>query len=212
MGDFVTVEIANALFGYLETLYNLNQKLVKLCGIDVIDDFESGEKEILDIIQDVPRIIPYSFNKKTQTLILKDRDGLLEYKDNISYLKEDYEKILSDNYEFLDKIRKIRNKYEHKMHGVKHKSSGSGSFSLFDYTFMVGDESMEITAGSFIKLIKSVNNLFSKIVLDISKYAYENKKEDYLYYRRITRFDFKYFNKIYDNDILRIVGKIMKKF
>lgn len=212
MGDFVTVEIANALFGYLETLYNLNQKLVKLCGIDVIDDFESGEKEILDIIQDVPRIIPYSFNKKTQTLILKDRDGLLEYKDNISYLKEDYEKILSDNYEFLDKIRKIRNKYEHKMHGVKHKSSGSGSFSLFDYTFMVGDESMEITAGSFIKLIKSVNNLFSKIVLDISKYAYENKKEDYLYYRRITRFDFKNFNKIYDNDILKIVGKIMKKF
>ena len=212
MGDFVTVEIANALFGYLETLYNLNQKLVKLCGIDVIDDFESGEKEILDIIQDVPRIIPYSFNKKTQTLILKDRDGLLEYKDNISYLKEDYEKILSDNYEFLDKIRKIRNKYEHKMHGVKHKSSGSGSFSLFDYTFMVGDESMEITAGSFIKLIKSVNNLFSKIVLDISKYAYENKKEDYLYYRRITRFDFKDFNKIYDNDILKIVGKIMKKF
>lgn len=212
MGDFVTVEIANALFGYLETLYNLNQKLVKLCGIDVIDDFESGEKEILDIIQDVSRIIPYSFNKKTQTLILKNRDGLLEYKDNISYLKEDYEKILSDNYEFLDKIRKIRNKYEHKMHGVKHKSSGSGSFSLFDYTFMVGDESMEITAGSFIKLIKSVNNLFSKIVLDISKYAYENKKEDYLYYRRITRFDFKDFNKIYDNDILRIVGKIMKKF
>lgn len=208
----MTIEIANALFGYLETLYNLNQKLVKLCGIDVIDDFESGEKEILDIIQDVPRIIPYSFNKKTQTLILKDRDGLLEYKDNISYLKEDYEKILSDNYEFLDKIRKIRNKYEHKMHGVKHKSSGSGSFSLFDYTFMVGDESMEITAGSFIKLIKSVNNLFSKIVLDISKYAYENKKEDYLYYRRITRFDFKDFNKIYDNDILRIVGKIMKKF
>ena len=208
----MTVEIANALFGYLETLYNLNQKLVKLCGIDVIDDFESGEKEILDIIQDVPRIIPYSFNKKTQTLILKDRDGLLEYKDNISYLKEDYEKILYDNYEFLDKIRKIRNKYEHKMHGVKHKSSGSGSFSLFDYTFMVGDESMEITAGSFIKLIKSVNNLFSKIVLDISKYAYENKKEDYLYYRRITRFDFKDFNKIYDNDILRIVGKIMKKF
>ena len=212
MGDFVTVEIANALFGYLETLYNLNQKLVKLCGIDVIDDFESGEKEILDIIQDVPRIIPYSFNKKTQTLILKDRDGVLEYKDNISYLKEDYEKILSDNYEFLDKIRKIRNKYEHKMHGLKHKSFGSGSFSLFDYTFMVGDESMEITAGSFIKLIKSVNNLFSKIVLDISKYAYENKKEDYLYYRRITRFDFKDFNKIYDNDILRIVGKIMKKF
>lgn len=41
----MTKEIANALFGYLETLYNLNQKLVKLCEIDVIDDFESGEKK-----------------------------------------------------------------------------------------------------------------------------------------------------------------------
>ena len=208
----MTIEIANALFGYLETLYNLNQKLVKLCGIDVIDDFESGEKDILDIIQDIPRIIPYSFNKKTQKLEFKDRDGLLEYQDSILYLKDDYEQILSGNYNFLDNIRKIRNKYEHKMHGVKHKSSGSGSLSLFDYTFMVEDESIKITAGELIKLIKSVNNLFSKIVCDIRKYAYENKKDDYLYYKRITRFDFTDFNKIYNNDILRIVGKIMKKF
>lgn len=208
----MTIEIANALFGYLETLYNLNQKLVKLCGIDVIDDFEGGEKDILDIIQDVPRIIPYSFNKKTKKLEFKDRDGLLEYQDSILYLKDDYDRILSENYDFLDKIRKIRNKYEHKMHGVKHKSSGSGSLSLFDYTFMVENESIEITAGAFIKLVKSVNCLFSKIVRDISKFAYENHKEDYLYYRRITRFDFTDFNKIYDNDILRIVGKIMKKY
>ena len=106
----MTIEIANALFGYLETLYNLNQKLVKLCGIDVIDDFEGGEKDILDIIQDVPRIIPYSFNKKTKKLEFKDRDGLLEYQDSILYLKDDYDRILSENYDFLDKIRKIRNK------------------------------------------------------------------------------------------------------
>lgn len=208
----MTKEIANALFGYLETLYNLNQKLVKLCGIDVIDDFESGEKDILDMIQDIPRIIPYSLKRKTKKLELKESNGIIEYQDSILYLKDDYEQILSENYDFLDNIRKIRNKYEHKMHGVKHKSSGSGSLSLFDYTFMVENESIEITAGSFIKLIKSINCLFSKIVYDISKFAYENQKEDYAYYRRITRFDFTDFNKIYDNEALRIVGKIMKKF
>lgn len=208
----MTIEIANALFGYLETLYNLNQKLVKLCGIDVIDDFESGEKDILDMIQDIPRIIPYSFNADTLKLEFKQRDGLLEYQDSILYLKDNYEQILLENYDFLDKIRKIRNKYEHKMHGVKYKSSGSGSLSLFDYIFMVENKSIEITAGSFIKLLKSVNCLFSKIVDDISKFAYQNQKEYYVYYRRITRFDFTDFNKIYDNEILRIVGKIMKKF
>lgn len=79
----MNIEIANALFGYLETLYNLNQKLIKLCGIDVINDFEIGEKDMLDMIQDVPRIIPYSFNKKTQKLEFKERDGLLEYQDSI---------------------------------------------------------------------------------------------------------------------------------
>ena len=208
----MTIEIANALFGYLETLYNLNQKLVKLCGIDVIDDFESGEKDILDMIQDIPRIIPYSFNTDTLKLEFKQRDGLLEYQDSILYLKDNYEQILLENYDFLDKIRKIRNKYEHKMHGVKYKSSGSGSLSLFDYIFMVENKSIEITAGSFIKLLKSVNCLFSKIVDDISKFAYQNQKEYYVYYRRITRFDFTDFNKIYDNEILRIVGKIMRKF
>ncbi len=208
----MTREIANALFGYLETLYNLNQKLVKLCGIGVIDDLEGGKKDILDIIQDVPRIIPYSSNKKTQKLEFKDQDGLLEYQDSILYLKDDYEQILSENYDFLDKIKKIRNKYEHKMHGIKYKSSGSGSLSLFDYTFIVENESIEITADAFIKLIKSVNCLFSKIVCDIRKFAYENQRDDHLYYRRITRFDFTDFNKIYDNDILRTVGKIMKKF
>ena len=79
-GDLITKEIANVLFGYLETLYNLNQKLVKLCGIDVIDDFESGEKDILDMIQDVPRIIPYSLNKKRRNQNLKNRMDFLNIK------------------------------------------------------------------------------------------------------------------------------------
>ena len=195
----MTIETTNALFGYLETLYNLNQKLVKLCGINVIDDFDGGEKDILDIIQDIPRIVPYSFNKKKQKLELKCKDGLLEYSNNILYLINDYENILEKNYDFLDNIRKIRNKYEHKMHGVIHTESGSGSLSLFDYTFLV-------------ELIKSINILFSKLVDDISIFVYENKKNDYPYYRKITSFDFKNFNIIYDNDILRIVGKIMRKF
>lgn len=81
-----------------------------------------AKKNILDMIQDVPRIIPYSLNKKTKKLEFKELDGLLEYQDSILYLKEDY-----------------------------------------------------------------------------------------AYYKRITRFDFTDFNKIYDNEALRIVGKIMEK-
>lgn len=209
-------EIANALFGYLETLYNMNQKLIILCGIDVCDDFGGISKEILEILQDIPRIIPYSYDNNSKQLIYKNRDGLLEYQDKINYLKDAYDNILIENKEFLDNVRKIRNKYEHKMHGVKSSSSGSGSFTLFEYTFNVEFEDtlqeISITAGECIKLIKSANVLYSRIVSDISKFAYENGKHEYSYYRRITRFNFTDFNKIYDSSLIRDFGKIMRPF
>ena len=206
------VKIANAMYGYLEDLYIMNQKLLRLCGTDAIDNFEFNSKEVLDIIQDIPRLIPYSYNNKLKALEYDERNGLLEFKYDIQYLSKEYNKILKDNYTFLDNVRKIRNKYEHKMHGVKHVSSGSGSFSFFDFSFDVCGESIEVHAGEFIKLIKSLNVLFSKIVCEISSFAYETKKTDYPYYRRITKFDYLDFNELYDSDIVRKIGKVMNDF
>ena len=46
----MTLEIIDALGGYLKTLYDLNHKLIKLCGVDTLYPFD---KTILDIIQDI---------------------------------------------------------------------------------------------------------------------------------------------------------------
>ena len=208
----MNVEIANAMYGYLETLYVMNQKLLKLCGTDARDDFKNNSKIVLDIIQDIPRLVPYSYNNKKKVLEYDDRNGLLEFKDNIEYLSQEYDKILKENYDFLNDVRRIRNKYEHKMHGVKHISTGSGSHCLFDFSFKVAEEEIQVRAGRIIKLVKSLNILFSQIVYDISTYAYANKKDDYLYYRRITRFDFTDFNDLYDSDLIRKIGKAMNTF
>ncbi len=164
----MNVKIANAMYGYLETLYIMNQKLLKLCGSDVIDGFENNSKIVLDIIQDIPRLVPYSYNNKKKILEYDDRNGLLEFKEDIEYLLEEYDKILKENYNFLNNVRKIRNKYEHKMHGVKHISSGSGSHCLFDFSFKVAEEDIQVRAGNIIKLVKSLNILFSKIVYAIA--------------------------------------------
>lgn len=67
----MNVTVANALSGYFETLYKMNQRLVKLCGIDIMNDNNTGEDIILDLIQDIPRVIPYSVKKGS---------GKLEYK------------------------------------------------------------------------------------------------------------------------------------
>ncbi len=208
----MTVEIANALSGYIEVLYLLNQKLIKLCGTDVIDKYEFSHKEILDIIQDIPRIIPYEYNKKKHILELSTKNGLLEYREDIDYLEEMYLDILNNNYDFLDSIRKIRNKYEHKMHDVKRKSSGSGTTSYFDFEFEVSGKTITVEAQDFINVIKKLNILFSLIVKEIIKYSNENGKTGYPYYRRLNRFDFGEFNKIYDSNLLRIFGKLMLDF
>lgn len=209
----MNIEIANAMSGYFETLYEMNQKLIRLCGAEIFYyRFSEFEKVTLDIIQNIPRAIPYSYDNKEKDLVLDDRNGLLEYQDEIKFIKEDYQDILNKYKETLNKIRKIRNKYEHKMHDVKYQSSGTGTASLFDIEFKVNDEFIRIYAGELIKLVKQINILFSKIAQEISIFAYKEGKYGYAYYERISRFDFKDFNEIYESDILRKIGKVMNKF
>ena len=209
----MNIEIANAMYGYFETLYVINQNLIRLCGAEIFYyRFSDFKKLTLDIIQDIPRLIPYSYDNKKQGLILDNSNGLLEYQAEIQYIKQDYQNILDKYKKTLNKIRKIRNKYEHKMHDVRYQSSGTGTMSLFDIEFKVNNEFIKIYAGELIKLIKEVNILFSKIAQEISVFAYQNGKEGYAYYERICRIDFKDFNEIYESDILRKIGKIMNKF
>ena len=81
------VDIANAVGGYLETLYAVNVKLIKLCGMDVMSSFEKDERLVLDIIQDIFRIFPYKYDKKTEVCLLDNSAGLLEFKDDFDFLQ-----------------------------------------------------------------------------------------------------------------------------
>lgn len=67
----------------------------------------NNSKIVLDIIPDIPRLVPYSYNKK-KILEYDDRNRLLEFKNDIEYLSEEYDKILKENYDFLNDARRIR--------------------------------------------------------------------------------------------------------
>lgn len=54
--------------------------------------------------------------------------------------------------------------------------------------------------------------MFSVIQKQIDKYVFEKGKEDYPYYRRLLRFDFQNYNKIYDSDVLALVGASLFPF
>lgn len=43
----------------------MNQNLIRLCGAEIFyNRFSEFEKVTLDIIQDIPRVIPYSYDNK----------------------------------------------------------------------------------------------------------------------------------------------------
>lgn len=98
------------------------------------------------------------------------------------------------------------------MNDVKCLSRGSGSLCLFDFLFKVDGEERKVKAGEIILLVKSLNILFSKIVQDIEKFAYSNKKEENLYYRRIIRVNFTKFNDLYNSGLIRQIGCAMNDF
>lgn len=103
----MNLEIINSIYKYIEVLYENNQRLIKIFGIDAIDAIKDGSKDILNLIQDIPRLIPYSYSEKKKKLVLSKNDGLLEYKKDIPDLKDSYQIILDKNGKCLEKTKKI---------------------------------------------------------------------------------------------------------
>ena len=104
------------------------------------------------------------------------RDGLLEFSDDLPFLKSGYESILQKHRDFLSDIKDIRNKIEHKMHGVKLVFTGGGSHLLFDLVYQIKEKRITLQSGQFIELIKDVNKLFFTIQESIQNYMNEQEK------------------------------------
>lgn len=212
----MTIQIANALYRYFEALYELNQNILVLCGVDVLDNYEQYEKQVESVIQLIPRLVPYAQDKNTRGYKIISRDGLLEFSNEIPFLNMDYRQLLKNHYDFLITVKTIRNKLEHRMHGATVSSSGSGSAILFEINYKIENQGEErilhITAGALISFAKEINIMFSKIQTLMDQFAYENQKIDYAYYRRLVKYDFCNFNKLYESNLLREFGKAMLSF
>ena len=51
----------NALYRYFEALYEMNQNLIVLCGMNVIDNRCKYGKILENVIQAIPRLVPYDY-------------------------------------------------------------------------------------------------------------------------------------------------------
>lgn len=64
----MTIEAANAVYRYFKGLYELNQNIIRLCGIDVFDNDAQYEEQMENVIHFVPRLIPYVYDKNEKNM------------------------------------------------------------------------------------------------------------------------------------------------
>lgn len=208
----MTVAALSALYRYFQALYNLNQHLIILCGVDVLDNEGQYQEHVEEVALLIPRLVPYVLNKKTEKYQIRKGDGLLEFSGEIPLLEESYCAILKKHKKVLSSIKAIRNKLEHSMHAARVVASGSGTSCLFEITYKIKDVEFEITANELISLIKELNILFSHIQDLVDSFSDFQGQSFQDYRRRLVRYPFKDFNKIYDSPLLRTFGKALLPF
>ncbi len=200
--------VINAIYKYVEVLYYNNQKLIGLFGVDAIDGFDNGSKDMLNIIQDIPRLIPYKYNTRKRKLELIPEDGLLIYK-SMNKLFLEYNKVLKNNRKCLIKIKKIRNKCEHLLHNVNLRSCYTDNNSWFRYSFRVKSSNYIIESAELISLFKDLNKLYDNLIKEMLEYSYK-KKINHPFYTHLQKIKLLGFNKLYDSGLLYEIGKSIK--
>ena len=70
-------KLCENLMPYIETLYIINQKLIKLCGTSASTRYEYSHRELLYIIDNLVRVHPFGF--RDGKLRLMDNNCILEY-------------------------------------------------------------------------------------------------------------------------------------
>ena len=205
----MTVETANALGRYFETLYTLNQNLIVLCGADICDSIEF-DRRVDEVVTAIPRLVPY--RKDKSVYIIEKADGLMKFSQDLPFLGGDYEKILQEHVDFLEKVKKIRNKLEHEMHGAFIVASSSGNTSMFSATYRIGEADVCIRASEIMDFVKEMNTLFSKLQGLVKQFTYDSQYSSHPYFKRLLRCDFADFNRILESDLLYYFGKTLQAF
>lgn len=208
------VEFVKSFYSYYEVLYSCNQKLLQLVGVDAINHSRNDKLLMLEIIDNIPRLIPYVYDKNKDDLVISPKDGLMEFANKKPLLDKKYNDILNNYKNLLKKIKDIRNKFEHKLHDVKVTRRSSGSIESFTIEFSIdkGSNNIEINCDDLVNLFKVLNSLFDDVSEECGKYSLSHNKTNILYDCKYTSLHFKDFNEIYDSGLKKKIGRIMNDF
>lgn len=190
----------------------MNQNIIVLCGADIFDHVIEFERRVDEVVTSIPRLVPYSYNHKAAGYEIIPSDGLMKFSQDLPFLGGEYEKILQKHVDFLEKVKKVRNKLEHEIHGAQIVASSSGNTSFFSVVYSISEQRIELRAREIIDFVEDMNILFSKLQNLAKQFAYDHKYDGHPYFRRLIRYDFTDFNRIFESDLLHTFGKTLQPF
>lgn len=198
---------------YFLILYDTNKKVIRLSSLDACGDEFIIENLFMEIVQNICRLVPYyKLKDKEKVYLSTQKEGILSFKKDITYLENEYKELFKNNYDTFLRVKKIRNKVEHSVHEVKFNCCYSGSTSLPEIGFKIKKQTIMIKTEELVEILKSLNDLFEKLVCDMKNIAFQFGETDHPYIEKYTKFSFKRFNGILNSNLLKDIGRIMMDF
>lgn len=195
--DTETKEYLSNLFTYMEIMDSINKKLNKLIKNNIKNFPEKNMSLFYDLVSEIMRIMPYSYNEKKDILHLKD-DGILLLKNKLSYIEQDYKTILEKKSlkKSLINIYNVRNKFTHEPHNLSFGFSVGGQTS-YSIGIKYKDELQELSTIDLQVIVKELNLIYEKIkqefICIVKNYDKEYRK--YPIYKKTLLYKFNNYNK-----------------
>lgn len=195
--DIEAKEYLSNLFTYMSIMDSINKKLNRLIKNNIKNSPEKNMSLFYDLVSEIIRIIPYSYNAKKGVLYLKN-DGILLLKNKLSYIEHDYKKILNKQSlkKSLINIYNVRNKFTHEPHNL--------SFGFFvggQTSYSIGinhkDELQELSTIDLQVIVKELNLIYEKIKKEFicNVKNYDKKYRKYPIYKKTQLYKFSNYNK-----------------
>lgn len=203
------------LYPYFKLLISINEKLLDM-KINISkyqgDPYYMSENIFL-MSSDLLRLLPLTKHKNENQILLDSNSGILLLRNSLdlNFIENDFSKILNNNYEFLLKLKLIRNKYEHEPHNIRWcMTMGnekdykiSFKYKYFNEIDLKGENTYTINIYEIEKIVISLNLTFIRlknIVIEMTNSFENNDIKNYMYDKYINELPYEIYNEILKGD------------
>lgn len=192
-------DLLHGIYVYSKMLNNTNIKFQELIESNTEKDMQENEQLFYEVISDILRILPVK-KAKNEIQGLDMKSGILLLSDDISFLQEDYRKIVNNEgyRKIICDLVDVRNKFIHEPHNI-HAAFYVGGKTSCSMGLYYKETLCSVSTIKISYIVYELNKVFQKLkefFLDKVN-QFDDKYKEYPCYENIKEFDFEGYNKEY---------------